>query len=245
MSQFEETTVGQSKAMPAKMVIYAEPKVGKTTFASQADDVFFINIEGGLDYLEKKVRSTPRLTTYDEVIAWLGHIYNSPDFTAGLLVIDSLDWLESLAQEKLIKQEGATSITDPKVKAFAYHKGVVDAADMCIKVLKWLDAINQKKGIPSLLIAHSQVKTVDLPNQDPFSRHEMKLSKSLGARVNEWADLIIFAGYSFHVTKDGKATEPKRVIFAGGKASYIGGGRMKLLREIPLDYNELKKEITT
>jgi hypothetical protein len=240
----QEVLVGQSKTMPAKMVIYAEPKVGKTSFASQIEDVFFINIEGGLDYLERQVRSTPKLTTYDEVIAWLGYIYNSPDFNAGCIVIDSLDWLESLAQEKLIKQEGAKSITDPSIKAFAYHKGVVDAADMCVKVIKWLDAIYSKRGIPSLLIAHSHVKTVDLPNQDPFSRHEMKLSKSLGARVNEWADLIIFAGYSFHVTKDGKATEPKRVIFAGGKASYIGGGRMKLTRELPLDYNELKKEIT-
>ena len=240
----EELLVGQSKAMPAKMVIYGEPKVGKTNFAAQADDVFFINIEGGLDYLPIKVRATPRLTSYDEVIKWLQHIYTSPDFTCGTIAIDSLDWLETLAQEKLIKQEGANSITDPKVKAFAYHKGVVDAADLCVKALKWLDAIWEKKGIPSLLIAHSQVKTLDLPNQDPFSRHEMKLSKSLGARVNEWADLIIFAGYSFHVTKDGKATEPKRVIFAGGQASYIGGGRMRLTKELPLDYNELKKEIT-
>lgn len=240
----EEVLVGQSKQMPAKMVIYAEPKVGKTTFASQIDDVFFINIEGGLDYLEKQVRSTPRLTTYDEVITWLSHIYNTDSFTCGAIVIDSLDWLEGLAQEKLIKQEGAKSITDATVKAFAYHKGVVDAADMCIKVLKWLDAIYQKREIPALLIAHSHVKTVDLPNQDPYSRHEMKLSKQLGARVNEWADLILFAGYSFHVTKDGKATEPNRVIFAGGKASYIGGGRMQLLKELPLDYNELKKEIT-
>ena len=245
MTQFEETTAGQSKTMPAKMVIYAEPKVGKTTFASQAPDPFFINIEGGLDFLERKVRTTPKLATYDEVIGWLGHIYKTDTFTAGMIVIDSLDWLESLAQEKLIKQEGAASITDPKIKAFAYHKGVVDAADMCIKVLRWLDAIYEKRGIPALLIAHSAVKTVDLPNQDPYSRFELKLSKSFGSRVNEWADLILFAGKSFYVSKDGKAsTEPKRVIFAGNSASYIGGGRMRLEKEIPLDFNELKKELT-
>lgn len=241
----EEVLAGQSKAMPVKMVIYAEPKVGKTTFASQAEDVFFINIEGGLDYLERKVRSTPRLKTYDDVIGWLSHIYKTDTFTAGLIAIDSLDWLEALAQEKLIKQEGASSITDPKVKAFAYNKGVADAAEMCVRVLKWLDAIYEKKGIPSLMIAHSQVKSVDLPNQDPYSRFELKLSKIFGARVNEWADLILFAGKSFHVSKDGKAsTEPKRVIFAGNSASYIGGGRMRLEKELPLDFNELKKELT-
>lgn len=240
---FEEVTAGESKEMPAKMVIYAEPKVGKTTFAAQADDVFFINVEGGLDYLKKKVRSTPKLNSYDDVIGWLQHIYNNDDFTCGLLAIDSMDWVESLAQAKLIKQEGARSITDTSIPAFAYHKGVSEAADMSIKVLKWLDAIYEKKKIPAMLIAHSHVKTIDLPNQDPFSRHEMKLSKGLGAKVNEWADLILFAGYSFHVTKDKKTSEPKRVLFGGGQMSYVGGGRMTLKRELPLDYNELKKEI--
>ncbi len=244
MTQFQETTAGQSKQMPAKMVIYAEPKVGKTTFASQADDVFFINVEGGLDYLDRKVRSTPKLDSYESVIGWLNHILSNDDFTAGLIAIDLLDWVEALAQDFLIKREGASSITDASCKAFAYNKGVSEAADMTIRVLKGLDAIYRKKGIPSLIIAHSHVKNLDLPNQDPYSRHELKLSKLLAAKVNEWADLILFAGYSFHVTKDGKTSEPRRVLFGGGSMAYVGGGRMSLNKELPLDYNALKKEIT-
>lgn len=243
--EFTEETAGQSKEMPAKIVIYAEPKTGKTTFASEAPDPFFINIEGGLNYLDKKVRTTPRLKSYDDVIAWLSHIYKTDTFTAGTIVIDSLDWLEALAQEKLIKQESATSITDPKVKAFAYNKGVADAAELAVRALKWLDAIYEKKGIPAIIIAHSQIKNIDLPNKDPFSRFDLKLSKQLAARVSEWADLILFAGKTFHVTKDGKAAgEPRRVIYASNSASFVGGGRMRLDKELPLSYSELRKEIT-
>lgn len=236
---FQEVTAGQSTDLPAKMVIFGVPKIGKTRFAAEMEDAFFINIENGLDYLPTKVRATPHLKTYDDVIGWLKHIYSSDTFTAGRIVIDSIDWAEALAQDRLIKLHNAASITDSAVKAFAYHNGVMTAADDTIKIMGWLDAIYQKKGIPALLIAHQEVKTVDMPNKDPYQQHQLKLSKRLAGKVEEWADLILFADYSFHVTKDGKTSEPKPSLLTGGSAAYKGGGRMKLEREIPLSYKAL------
>lgn len=241
---FKEITAGQSREMPAKIVIYGVPKIGKTRFAAQADDVFFINVEGGLDYLDKKVRSTPKLNTFDEVMAWLKHIHDDDTFKAGTIVCDSLDWIEMLSQKALVKKFNGQSITDPAVKEFAYFKGVIMAADEAMRVINALDAIYTKKGIKAILIAHSQIKTVDLPTQDPYSRHEMKLSKYLSAKANEWADLVLFADYSFHVSKDGKPTEPKPVLCAGGSAAFIGGGRMLLEKELPIDYKVLEQHIT-
>lgn len=243
-NQFEEIEVGESKEIPSRIVLYGVPKIGKSRLASEFPDAFFINIEGGLNYVGKKVRSTPQLKSYDDVIAWLRHIYEDEKFTAGTIVVDSLDWLEQLAQAKLVKDYKASSITDPKEKAFAYNKGVEMAASDTIQALKWLDAIHEKKGIKTLIIAHSHVKNIDLPNQDPYSRHELKLSKGLSAKINEWGDLILFADYSFHVTTDGKTSEPKPVLFAGGSAAFVGGGRMRLSKEIPLSYDDLVKQIT-
>lgn len=245
MTEFVEIEAGQSKEMPAKMVIYGVPKIGKSRFAAQADDVFFLNIEGGLDYLPTKVRSTPKLNTYDEVFSWLKHIYENDKFTAGTIAVDSLDWLETLAQQRLVKQySGAKSITDPAIKEFAYFRGVLMAAEDAAKLMTWLDAIYKKKGIRSIIIAHSQIKEVDLPTKDPFQRNELKLSKQLAARVSEWADLLLFADYSFLVTSEGKASEQKPVLYAGGSASFVGGGRMALKNELPIDYKLLLKEVT-
>lgn len=242
--EFTEVTVGQSKEFPQKLVIFGVPKCGKSRFAAQADDVFFINIENGLDYIGHKVRSTPKINTYEEIIGWLKHIYDNDAFKAGTIAIDSLDWAEQLAQAKLIKSFGATSITDPSISAFAYYKGVLMAAEETMKILNWCDAIYKKKGIKTILIAHSQVKEVDLPNRDPYQRNEMKLSKQLGAKVLEWGDLILYCDYSFHVSKDGKTSEPKPMLFAGGSASFIGGGRMRLDKELPVDYKILEQHIT-
>lgn len=244
MSQFQEIEAGQSKSMPSKIVLYGVPKIGKSRFAAQFPDVFFINVEGGLDYLEKKVRSTPKLNTLEEVTGWLRHIHDSDAFTCGMIALDSLDWVESLAVRKVEKANGDVPITNKEHKAYAYGNGTAMVADEVIRVLKWLDAIHAKKGIGSILIAHSQVRAVDLPTQEPYSRHELKLSRAVGARAMEWADLVLFADYSFHVNKEGKTSEPKPVLYAGGSASFVGGGRMLLKKEIPLNYYQLVKEIT-
>jgi hypothetical protein len=243
-TQFEETKFGLSKEMPAKKVIYGVPKIGKSRFCADAPDPFYINIEGGLDYIGKEVRSTPKLSTFDDVIGWLKHIYDTDTFTCGTIVVDSLDWAEKLAQAKISKNHGGASLNDASVKAFAYNKGYEMAGEEAIKILAWLDAIYKKKGIKCILIAHSQIKNMDLPDKDPYSRYELKLHKGLAARVAEWADLILFANYSFAVSKDGKVSEPKPVFMAGGSASFVGGGRMLLTKEIPLDYKQLEQQIT-
>lgn len=241
---FEEITVGQSKEIPAKIVLYGVPKIGKSTFGAQAEDAFFINIEGGLDYLKNKVRSTPKLVTHEEVIGWLKHIYESDTFKSGTLVIDSADWLEALAREKIEKLHNGTSINDQAYKPFSYGAGMAMVAEEAIKAIRWLDAIYKKKGIKAIVIAHSKIRTLDLPTKDPYSRHELKLGNAFAAKLNEWGDLILFADYSFHVSKDGKTSEPKPMLFGGGSAAFVGGGRMTLKKELPLDYNELKKELT-
>ena len=244
MSQFEEIITGESVEFPAKTIVYGVPKIGKTRFASQANDPFFIDVEGGLSYIDKKVRATPKLNSYDEIIGWLKHIHDTDTFKAGTIVLDSLDWCETLAQARLVKLNGASTITDPKCKAFAFFRGVVDAADDTFQILKWLNAIFIKRGIKSIIIAHSQIKEVDVPDKDAYSRYELKLSKQLAAKASEWADLILFADYDFEVTSEGKTSEPKPVIYAGGSASFVGGGRMKLNKKMPLDYKEIEKHIT-
>lgn len=244
MIQFEEVQAGQSTELPEKIVVYGVPKIGKTRFAAEFPDPFFIDIEGGLGYLPHKVRATPKLSTYDDVMAWLKHIYNDEKFTCKTLIIDSLDWLEELAQARLIKSKNATSITDTSIKEFAYFKGVSNAASDVITCIKWIDAIYNKKGIKCILIAHSIVKSIDLPNQDPFSKYQLKLSKVLAGKTYEWADLILFADWEFHVNKDEKAISKKKAIFrAGGDASFDGGGRMFLPETIPLSYDALVKSL--
>ena len=240
--EFTEIKTGQSKEIPSKIIVYGIPKIGKSRFAAQFPDAFFINIEDGLQYIGKEVRSTPALHSYEEVIGWLGHIHSDEKFTCGMLVLDSLDWAESLAKEKIEKENGAP-LSNKEHKAYAYGNGTLLIEGQISRLFRALDAIYKKKKIPALLIAHSVIKTVDLPNKEPYSKYDLKVEKKTAAKATEWADLILFADYSFHISKDGKTSEPKPMFMAGGSAAYTGGGRMLLNKEIPLNYEQLIKEI--
>lgn len=243
--EFKEIEAGQSKEMPAKMVIYGVPKIGKTRFASQAEDVFFLNIEGGLNYLDKKVRTTPKLEKFDEVIDWLKYILENDKFTCGTISVDSVDWLESLAIAKIEAIHGK-SITDKKYEPFTYGNNYLLVANECCRMLTALDMIYKKKGIKAILIAHSQLREISTPLTDPYSRYELKFfSKGFGHKINEWADLTLFADKVFHVADEGmKTSEPKPMILASNSAGYIGGGRMVLGKNLPLSYEAVRKEIT-
>lgn len=241
---FEIQTKGKSKAMPSKIVIYGTPKTGKSTLASEFPDVMFIDCEGGLEYLPNEVKATPKLESFEDVAKWLKHIYDLDEPVAEYLALDSLDWLETLAQNRLVKQNNARNITDPKVPEFAYYRGVISAAGDAIKCIDLLDKIYEKHGTRAILIAHTHVKEVDVPEKDPYQRYELKMSKYLGAKAYEWADIVLFIDYSFHVTSDGKTSDPRPTLFTGGSAGFLGGGRMKLPKELPVSYQALHQAIT-
>lgn len=241
--QFQEVTAGESKEMPARICIYGKIKIGKSRFAAESPDPFYIDCEGGLNFLGKKVRSTGKLNDFDSVLGWLRYIHDDEKFQCGTIVIDSLDFLEEFAQQRLVKQYNAKSINDPSISAFAYYKGYVTAATDSMVVLKWLDAIYKKKGIKCILIAHNTTKEVELPGKDPFTRYQLKLSKQFGAKVMEWCDILLHAEYDFHVTSEGKTSELKPVLFSGGAAFYEGGGRVKLPNTIPISYKALEDAI--
>ncbi len=245
LNLFEETTAGQSTDMPAKMVIYGIPKIGKSRFCSQIEDVFFLDIEGGLAYLNKKVRATPKLKSFDEVLKWLTYILEDDKFKCGTICIDSGDWLEALAIAKIEATHGV-KITDKKYDGYAYGNGYLLVMNECLRVVTALNLIYEKKGIKAVFIAHSHLREISTPLTDPYNRYELKfLAKGFGHKLTEWADLVLFADRVFHVAEEGmKTSEPKAMILSGNSASYIGGGRMNISHDLPLDYNELKKHIT-
>lgn len=242
---FAEVTAGESREMPAKMVIYGIPKIGKSRFCSQIEDVFFLDIEGGLSYLDKKVRATPKLKTFDEVLKWLEYILTDEKFKAGTIALDSADWLEALIIAKIEKDHGK-KITDKYHEPFTFGNNRVMVAAEFYRIITALNLIYEKKGIKAVFIAHCHLREVSTPLTEPYNRYEMKFfSKEVGAKLNEWGDIILFCDKIFHVADGGmKTSEPTPMLLSGKSASYIGGGRMEIRQDLPLDYHELKKHIT-
>ncbi len=252
MNDFTLQKLGKSKEMPAKVVIYGVPKVGKSRLAAQWPDPVFINIEDGLQYLPSEVLATPKLDKFDDILAWLMDFYKREAAVGKTIVIDSLDWADNLAQKKISEQfpdpkGNLIPVSNQEYKPYSYGKGYEMASTEAARLFSAADLLYQKHGMKTVMIAHQHIKTVDLPTKDPYQQHQLKLSKALGAKATEWADLVLFCDWSFAVTKDGKTSDQQAVIRAGGDAAYVGGGRMMLKNDIPINdntYKLLEKEIT-
>lgn len=223
---------------PPKIVIYGEEKIGKSTFASQAPNPIFIDLENGLNYLN--VTKTPLLSKSEEVIGIIKELIES-EHEFETVVIDSIDWLEDICAGEIAKAHGAVSIGDSTNKALSYGAGYRMLKDKVAYILHGLDKLRDEKNMNIILIAHSVIRIVDNdPLDDGYQTHELKLNKQVGSKVKEWADVIAF-GRNKKYSAENKTFDAGRILLASKNAAFAGGGRVELEGEVELSWDAFIK----
>lgn len=252
------TTNTNSK--PPRIVIYGPPKVGKSTFGAMAPNPIFLSTEDGLGEMDgiphfEGSDGGPKLLSLDEVLNALGILWDH-DHDRKTVVLDSADWLEPLIWEKVAQDQSKTSIED-----IGYAKGYIFALDYWKQVLDGLNALRVHKNMMPILVCHSHVKTFNNPMSDPYDRFSMKLHEKARALVEEWADIILFAGYKIHTKKvdaKGGANDTKgaakvtrgigegqRLLFTTDSPAFVAGSRYNLPPELPLDFEAFMEALMT
>ena len=233
------------KRLPPRICIYGDGGLGKTTFAAQAENPIFILTEDGLGEID--VSAFPLCTSFKqfaEQIDWL--LNNEHKFKT--LVIDSLDWLESLIWQRVCDKADLTDITE-----FGYGEGYVKALRLWSDLFKQLNLIREKLNMTIILICHAQTVKVEDPLQATYDKHDLKLHKKAAAKVEEFCDFILFTTWQVTVTqkKEGFAERSRavstgeRICHTQGSPSYTAKNRSKNLPpQIPLDYQEFSNAIT-
>lgn len=84
-----------------KLLVYGGPGVGKSTLASQLPSPLFVDVEGGLNYLD--VARTPLIKDPDDFYRVLIEMSKTPVGEYKTIVIDSIDWLVRKLTEKIAK----------------------------------------------------------------------------------------------------------------------------------------------
>ena len=220
------------KLRPPRVVIYGTGKCGKSTFASNAPNPFFMDIEDGLDNIET---TSTRITTYPEFEETLTALFEQ-DHKFETLVIDSADWLESLIWKEVATNNNVASIED-----LGYGKGYTYALAMWKDVLNGLTELRNTKHMGIIVICHDKVRTYSNPMGDSYDRYSLKLhdSKNTSAvdLMKEWADCILFAKDKESVNTEGNAVSVGRKIYTTETPAFLAGNRYNLPKELPLDWN--------
>ncbi|MBQ7644010.1 MAG: ATP-binding protein [Spirochaetales bacterium] len=220
-----------------KLVITGSEGIGKSTLASKAPGVLFVDTEGGTDQLD--VRRISGIDSWDKLMAVPKEILSSPG-CCETLVIDTADWAEAMCIGAICSRHRVNGI-----EAFGYGKGYTYLYEEFNSFLNELNKLIAA-GKNVIVIAHAKMKKQELPDeQGAFDRWEMKLSKQVAPLLKEWGDAVLFCNYKIFVTTteagSKKASGGQRVIYTTHHPCWDAKNRFGLKEELPLDFSSISE----
>lgn len=226
---------------PLKVVIYGTEGVGKTSLASQFPNPIFIDTEGGTKGFN--VSRYPDPTSWEMLIGEVqDFLQNTRSFKT--LVIDSIDWAEAKAIERVCATAKVNGIED-----IGWSKGYTYVHEDMGRLLNLLtEVIN--RGINVVLVAHMVIRTITKPEETgSYDRYELKLKQAKNGNncqlVKEWADMVLFCNFKEFLIGDGKSSKKKatggkeRVMYTQHAATWDAKNRYSLPEQLPLDFSSI------
>lgn len=217
-----------------KVVLYGPEGIGKSTFASRFPQPLFVDTEGSTTNLD--VNRLPKPTSWEMLCQEVEYIIQNPALCR-TLVIDTIDWAETLCIQSLCAKHGVNGI-----EGFGWGKGYTYLKEEMGRLLNRLSALKDA-GVNVLLTAHAQIRKFEQPDElGAYDRWELKLGKQTCPIVKEWADLLLFANYktvTVAVDKEGnkhKAQGGRRVMYTSHHPCWDAKNRFGLPDECPFDY---------
>ena len=187
---------GKTEVAP-KVMITGLSGAGKSYLAATLPDALFLDIEGGLSFLD--VAKTP-VATADELMQDLLELFKAPKQEYKYIVIDSVDWLVNLfaaktsgaGQGKTLEalMESATLTLNKSQGGYGNGKQVLENY-IRNTLVKFLNMLN-RKGYGIILIAHADKKTLMDSDGTNIDRIAPKMDINSMNVFVEWVDNLFY-----------------------------------------------------
>jgi hypothetical protein len=230
---------GRARKAP-RITLLGVEKVGKSTFASQAENPIFIPMKGEQGVDELDVARFPPAQSFADVIDAIRVLYQE-DHEHQTVVVDSASALEPLIWDATCRAGGVNSIEEV---GKGYGKGYTEALKYWRELTEGLDALRDEKGIASIIIGHVKAKEFNDPEADPYTTYEFDINAKAASLLSRWADATLFAAFKKAIVqkndvgfnkKVSRATGTgHRVLYTEKRPAHPGGNRYGLPFEIPL-----------
>lgn len=197
-----QITKGKQKSA-IRLCAYGAEGIGKSTFASHFPEPLFIDVEGGTKQLD--VARFPTPSNWSELLEEIDAVIEEPE-VCQTLVIDTIDRAETLLLSTMLKEANVDSI---EKYGGGYGKGYTALQERFLKdFLNRLDKVIAK-GVNVVLLAHAQMRKLESPDEPPYDRWELKVSKKVAPVVKEWADILLFMNYDVMVVEENGRNKAK------------------------------------
>lgn len=185
--------IKQATPTAPKLMIYGLSGVGKSTLASKLKNPIFIDMEGGLNYMD--VDRVPTLTSYKSALKALRELFNAAE--AGkreydTIVIDSIDWLVRKVVEKAagIDKNKLDETLNRSNGGYGNGKQVLEN-HIRTYLLPFLVKLN-KQGYGICLIAHADRKVLMSSDGSDIEQIAPRIDVNTMNTFVEWCDNVFF-----------------------------------------------------
>ena len=240
MVDLKKISKGKVERAP-RILLYSTDGYGKTTFAADAEDPFFIDANKGSLGFASVQRVIP--ASWTEVKEWTGAVA-AGEVKCKTLVYDSITDIETMSHLELFP-----GTTVDKYEG-GYGKGDTVALVAWRELLAQLERV-WSQGITVILIAHATVKKFEDPMVvGGYERFELACRPKLAGLLRQWVDFVLFG--MGDVSLAGGKNENRKAVTTGARWLYTrrvpaydakARGTTMFPEKIPLSWAEFRAAV--
>jgi len=220
-------TLARSELESFSILIHGMPKIGKSTFCSNAENTLFLATEPGLnslDVYQLPIKDWPSLMDACGLIASGDHKYKT-------IVIDTIDNAYKLCQAYICSKYKIDHESD-----MGWGKGHAFVNN------EFQRAINKMIAMPYglYMISHSQAREIET-RTSKHTKIVPTLPDKVGKIITGMVDMILFC--DLEIVKDDSGNDiSRRVLRTTPNIYFEAGNRLGLSPVIDLDYGKFKED---
>lgn len=213
--------------------------VGKTTWAASFPNVLIADLENGSRHISGVERlSSDKIPDTETLRLLLKELLNTKH-EHKTFVVDSVEALEGMISDAVCLEGKVDSIE--KYEG-GYGKGYTRSREIMREFMSLFQAL-RAKGITTILVAHTQVKSqTDPASNQTYDRVIMRCNDKVAAIIRDLSDNVFYATHKvLTVENKNKKTEAfsdgERVMYTQWRPGYDAKNRLDLPHELPLTYS--------
>ncbi len=221
---------------PVIATITGDAGIGKTRLAATFPNPVFIRSEDGMQSIPSADRpdALPMIASADDLWEQLTALINE-NHEYKTLVIDSVTALERLFINHVVDSDPKNPKSINQALG-GYGAGLAAVASMHQRVRKAAGILNTKRGMHVVFIAHADTVTVEPPDQDPYTRYDLRLGKRSVAPYTDDVDIVAYLKLETHTMGDGERkkaiSDGTRILTAYTTASNISKNRFHITDDL-------------
>jgi len=195
------------KATVSKDLIYGPEGVGKSSLGCTYPSPLFLDCEGSTTKLDVARIRVHNWNDFIEATNML-ILNEEPVKDFETVIIDTADWLEKIAIDKILEEDGVPNMND---KLYTYGKDSVRIKGFFETSITPVFEKIMATGRNIVIIAHSVVKGFDDPILGRYDYYGIDMNKKASAILRQWVNNVFFINYKTYI-KEGKGIDKDRAI---------------------------------